>query len=104
LFVVSRILKYVGVRGALFFLPLTTSARATLNARGLSGKAVPHETHQNRRHSSTGEQKLYTAAEAVRELAELVDTGEASATENLLRVLSEQFSEGLSDVSFPFED
>ena len=49
-------------------------------------------------------EKLYTAAEAVRELAELVDTGEASATENLLRVLSEQLTEGISDVSFPFED
>lgn len=49
-------------------------------------------------------EKLYIAAGAVQELAELVDTGKAAATENLLRILSEQFSEGLSDVSFPFED
>ena len=48
-------------------------------------------------------EKLYIAAEAVGELAELIDD-ESKVPVNLLRILGEQFSEGLSDVSFPFED
>jgi hypothetical protein len=53
-------------------------------------------------------EKLYVAAEAVGELAALIHNGVSVDSRtipiNLLRILGEQFSEGLSDVSFPFED
>ena len=42
-------------------------------------------------------EKLYIATHAVQELAELMHTGEAARAQSLLRILGEQFSEGLSD-------
>jgi len=52
-------------------------------------------------------EKLYIAAEAVQELAELSELDpdqRVPVPKNLLRILGKEFSEGLSDVSFSFED
>jgi hypothetical protein len=53
-------------------------------------------------------EKIYIAAEALEELAELLDAAaggdEAKVPENLLRILGKELTEGISDVSFPFED
>ena len=41
---------------------------------------------------------------AVGELVELIEVDAVSAPTNLLRILGEQLSEGIGDVSFQFEE
>src|SRR5687768_466974 len=48
-------------------------------------------------------EKLYVAFEAVQNLAQLIES-EDQVLENLLRILGEQLTDVISDVSFPFED